>query len=285
MVQCLIGLGSNLSDRERTLTSAWRLIGQLPKTEALRISRFFSTQPAGGPADQETFCNAAGLIETELSAEDLLQELLAIEAALGRVRKERWGPRAIDLDLLLYGDAILQTPTLTLPHPRMAFRRFVLEPAVEIAPDMVWPRNGWTIQRLLTHLDTAPAIVALASLSDELGEASLRLIAERCGDVVVHRGGVSADLLAAETSAEPERWHLLSHWPQEEPEKASTIAPSPKLVVILASAEVQDAAAEARRRRLRQRVGQPDVGPTLWLETDDAGMVADEVIAALAAMR
>src|SRR5688500_9254896 len=107
MVQCLIGLGSNLNDRDGALRTAWQAISQLPETRAIQLSRYFSTRPAGGPTGQELFSNAVGVAETSLSPEALLRELLATELALGRERKVRWGPRAIDLDLLLYGDAIL----------------------------------------------------------------------------------------------------------------------------------------------------------------------------------
>ena len=97
-------------------------------------------RPIGGPAGQEPFLNAAALLETSLPPAELLARLQRIELHLGRTRETRWAARTLDLDLLLYDNLVLNTPYLTLPHPRMAFRRFVLEPAAEVAPEMAHPR-------------------------------------------------------------------------------------------------------------------------------------------------
>jgi len=161
MATCLIGLGSNLGDRPRALDQAVERLARRPAIRLAARSRWRETAPVGGPPGQGPFLNGAVRLETSLEPEALMAALAAIEADLGRRRAERWGPRPLDLDLLLYGDRVLEGPSLTLPHPRMAWRRFVLEPAAEVAPDMVHPTIGWTIARLLEHLNTAVPYVAI----------------------------------------------------------------------------------------------------------------------------
>jgi 2-amino-4-hydroxy-6-hydroxymethyldihydropteridine diphosphokinase len=141
-----IGLGSNLGDREENLRGALERLSELGP---LRASSFRETDPVG-VTDQPRFLNAAAELETELGARELLGRLLEIERGLGRDRavETRWGPRTIDLDLLLYGDEVLDEPGLTVPHPRLAERRFALEPLNELAPDLALP-DGRLIRGLL----------------------------------------------------------------------------------------------------------------------------------------
>ena len=188
MPTCLIGLRSNLGNRREMLDRAVASLAGRPQVSVVAKSRWHETSPVGGPADQPTFCNGAAVIETSLGPAELLAALQAVENELGRVRTERWGPRIIDLDLLLFGDQVLETPSLAVPHPRMAWRRFVLEPAAEIAPSMVHPTTGWTVARLLEHLNTTPPYVAIAGgigagktrLAEQLApRADARLIAEQ----------------------------------------------------------------------------------------------------------
>lgn len=162
MPACLIGLGSNLGPREQSLERAVAALEQRPSTQVVAVSRWRATRPVGGPAGQPPFLNGAVLIETALDPQSLLEAIASIERELGRTRDERWGPRTIDLDLLLYGDRVVEAPGLSVPHPSMAWRRFVLEPAAEIAPQMLHPTTGWTVARLLEHLDTSPSYVAVA---------------------------------------------------------------------------------------------------------------------------
>lgn len=162
MARALVGLGSNLGAREEILRQAIARLRQEPDVVLVATSGFFSTRPAGGPTGQPDYLNAAAVLETGLAPQALLERLLAIERELGRRRGERWGARPIDLDLLLFDREQLTTERLELPHPRMAWRRFVLEPAAEIAADWIHPPTGWSIARLLEHLNTTPRYVAVA---------------------------------------------------------------------------------------------------------------------------
>ena len=146
-----VGLGSNLGDREALLQRAVELIGAEPDVEVRAVSSFRETDPVGF-LDQPPFLNGACALETELAPEALLQRLLGIERALGRVRAgQRFGPRTIDLDLLLYGTETIDMPGLTVPHPRLIERRFALEPLVELDPDLTLP-DGRLLSDALTRL-------------------------------------------------------------------------------------------------------------------------------------
>jgi 2-amino-4-hydroxy-6-hydroxymethyldihydropteridine diphosphokinase len=144
-----VGLGSNLGDREQTLRRALDLLGE--HVELVAVSSFRQTEPVG-VLDQPRFVNAAARIRTSLPPRALLDLLLATERALGRERRERWGPRTVDLDLLLYGDDVLDEPGLTVPHPRLHERAFVLEPLAELDPGLVVPGRG-AVSELLARLD------------------------------------------------------------------------------------------------------------------------------------
>jgi 2-amino-4-hydroxy-6-hydroxymethyldihydropteridine diphosphokinase len=162
MPRCLIGLGSNLGDRRANIEESLVKLRAASGVGAVRVSALHETEPAGGPGDQKSYLNAAALLEWSCQARELLALLKRIETESGRVRAEHWGPRVLDLDLLLYGEDVLSLPDLQVPHPRMAWRRFVLEPAAEVAGDMLHPKIGWTISRLLEHLDTTLPYTAVA---------------------------------------------------------------------------------------------------------------------------
>jgi 2-amino-4-hydroxy-6-hydroxymethyldihydropteridine diphosphokinase len=155
--RAFVGLGANLGDAAATVRSALESLERLPATRLLRASRLYRT-PAWGNTDQPDFVNAVALLQTTLDARALLDGLLGIERSFGRERRERWGPRVLDLDLLLHGDAIIDEPGLHVPHPHLTERAFALLPLVEIDPDAVIPAFG-------------SAQVALAALACEGIEA------------------------------------------------------------------------------------------------------------------
>ena len=147
----------------------------------MRQSAWQLTLPVGGRAAQPEFLNGAVLVETSRDPPALLQLLQEVESRFGRERRERWGDRTLDLDLLLFGDAVIKTPALTVPHPRMSFRRFVLEPAVEIAGDMMHPTIGWTLARLLDQLDRGADCLALVASDASLRRDLATALRERFG--------------------------------------------------------------------------------------------------------
>jgi 2-amino-4-hydroxy-6-hydroxymethyldihydropteridine diphosphokinase len=151
-VTAFVALGSNLGDRRAYLERAAEALRGLPGVTVTRQSSLYETAPVGGPAGQGPYLNAAAEVRTDLPAEALLHALLDIESQLGRVRQERDGPRTIDLDLLLYGDLVCAGPELTVPHPRLHERLFVLRPLAEIAPGVVHPVLKRTALDLLADL-------------------------------------------------------------------------------------------------------------------------------------
>ncbi|MBI3609482.1 MAG: 2-amino-4-hydroxy-6-hydroxymethyldihydropteridine diphosphokinase [Nitrospirae bacterium] len=143
-----IGIGSNMGDRQAYCEEAVRRIARFPKTAILAASSLYETAPLEIP-DQDRFINAVVAVRTELSPHELLRACQEVEQFLGRKRSVRFGPRTIDLDVLFYGDRIIQEPGLTIPHPRMHERRFVLEPLAEIAPGLEHPVFHKTADQML----------------------------------------------------------------------------------------------------------------------------------------
>ena len=141
----LLAFGANLGNPHSQIFDAWNRIGRIPGVQCQSLSSLHLTKPVGGPENQPDFLNGAGLVDTTLSPEQLLDEIMEIELALGRKRTEHWGPRTIDIDILLFGDLLIQTERLTIPHPRMHERSFVLDPAAEIAPEMIHPILGKSV--------------------------------------------------------------------------------------------------------------------------------------------
>ena len=136
-----VALGANLGDPKATVLAAFAALANLPESRVARCSSLYRTAPVG-ILSQPDFVNAVALLETTLAPEALLDALLDIEARFGRIRRERNGPRTLDLDLLLYDDIELDLPRLTLPHPRLHLRAFVLLPLAEVAPELAIPRRG-----------------------------------------------------------------------------------------------------------------------------------------------
>ncbi|MDR1309240.1 MAG: 2-amino-4-hydroxy-6-hydroxymethyldihydropteridine diphosphokinase [Deltaproteobacteria bacterium] len=149
---CAIGLGGNLGDPEAMLDRAINLMRLKPGLRVTDLSSTWLTEPMGGQADQAWYFNRVALLATDLEAIPLLRTLVDIEGLLGRVRVERWGPRLIDLDLLFRDQQIIEAPELTLPHPRLHERGFVLFPLAEVAPNWCHPVLGLTVSELLERL-------------------------------------------------------------------------------------------------------------------------------------
>jgi 2-amino-4-hydroxy-6-hydroxymethyldihydropteridine diphosphokinase len=254
--EALLGLGANEGDKQGALD---RAIEMLAGTEALQVvakSDYHATAPVGGPPGQEVFLNAALRVETTLGPHGLLARLVQIEQSLGRRRDVRWGPRTLDLDLLLYDTLTLAPDSasehpLELPHPRMELRRFVLESAVEVAADMLHPPTGWTVRRLWRHLIEAPNVAALAGGPDEL------------------RAELAARLQAIFGGEGPVAWRIWNGWESDR----DPSHPSPKLVI--ASTDDRGARQSIRARR---------DGPTVFVSASDAEAATIEAEAALRAM-
>jgi 2-amino-4-hydroxy-6-hydroxymethyldihydropteridine diphosphokinase len=151
-----LGLGSNLGDRLGTLQHAIDLLAAEPSVRALRSSRIWETDPVGGP-DQPDFLNVVVEIETTLEPHDLLAAANRVEAELGRIRDVRWGPRTLDIDILLIDGLTIEDDRLTVPHPRMSERAFVVMPLLELLPDPVLPNNTHLLNVRLSDQYVRPA--------------------------------------------------------------------------------------------------------------------------------
>jgi 2-amino-4-hydroxy-6-hydroxymethyldihydropteridine diphosphokinase len=156
-VRAYVGVGANLGDREETILAAIDLLAVQPGVDVVGVSALRETEP-WGPVEQPPYLNGAVALETDLDPRDLLDVLLDVERRFGRNRamEVRWGPRTLDLDLLLHGDLVRDEPGLALPHPRLHERRFVLEPLADLDPALVVPGRG-TVAELLASLDARPA--------------------------------------------------------------------------------------------------------------------------------
>jgi 2-amino-4-hydroxy-6-hydroxymethyldihydropteridine diphosphokinase len=286
MVTALLGLGSNEGDREQNLRAALVDVEALPDVRVSRVSELRVSKPIGGPPGQREFLNAAARIETSHSPLRLLDELKGIEARRGRRETERWAPRPVDIDILLYGDEVAETAMLTLPHPRMSFRRFVLAPAAEIAPRMLHPVIGWPVERLLLHLSAASDEVAIVSSSEPLRRSVCQFLAERYAARSIDR--------PAFATAEKLWPAALSTWVAVDPTVAGEMsappksgglpyaaAAFPKLTILL---DAESDTPGANKSQWSSVARQPGRGPTLRLQPTDLETVRTEVAAAIDAV-
>ncbi len=157
MKRVYVGIGSNVGEREVTIRKAVDELAALPQTQLVRLSSLYDSDPVG-VLDQPPFLNAVAVLETDLTPRQLLWNLNLVESRLGRVRTERWGPRTIDLDILFYSNLVLDEPDLTLPHPEIENRAFVLIPLNELDPFLPHPRSGLVVSEMLKRLKSHPPV-------------------------------------------------------------------------------------------------------------------------------
>jgi 2-amino-4-hydroxy-6-hydroxymethyldihydropteridine diphosphokinase len=158
MKTAYIGIGSNMGDPRKNCLEAVKRIGKLDGCEIVSLSSLYLTEPIG-VSDQEWYVNGVVSIETGMSARELLNELLLIEAEMRRVRVRKWGPRIIDLDILLFGRDVINETGITVPHPLMQLRKFVMAPVAEIAPGLMHPIIGKTMMEIYRGLPEDDQVV------------------------------------------------------------------------------------------------------------------------------
>jgi 2-amino-4-hydroxy-6-hydroxymethyldihydropteridine diphosphokinase len=283
MPTALLGLGSNLGDREATLRAALAEIDALPNVQLKKTSSFHRFEPLGGPPDQGEFLNAAAVVDTTLPPLAFLDLLRRIEIRHGRVPSPRWAARTLDIDLLLYGSEVVETEMLILPHPRMSFRRFVLMPAAEIAAKMTHPTIGWPIERLLLHLNEAKDELVVLSPSAELRTKVADAAARQFGARAIDRPEFPT--AAQHWLAEYSTWLAVNPSMGEGVQSSAqagglpyAAAAFPKLSILLDAEQDAPGRAKAEWSRI---VRQPGRGPTLRLQTVDWAEVESEVFAAI----
>jgi len=159
-MRAFIGLGSNVGRRRKHIGRAIELLGSSPQIKVIRQASWYETEPVG-VEEQHWFINSAVEVETALTPRELLRCCKEIEGEVGRRDRGHWGPREVDLDLLLYGDLILEEEGLVLPHPGLHRRRFVLEPLCELAPELVHPQLGRSLRELLAELGELKKVIRL----------------------------------------------------------------------------------------------------------------------------
>ena len=163
---CLVGLGANLGEPVAKLDEAVNCLrAQFPDAD-LKVSPWYRTRAVGGGGNQPDYANGAVSLQTQLSAQRIVEQLLNIEHDLGRQRQQRWSARTIDLDLLLLGD-VFEQDLIRVPHPWLPFRKFALQPANDVVPNLIHPATGWTVNRLWQHAQRRPLLIAVEVAGDE----------------------------------------------------------------------------------------------------------------------
>ncbi|MAT72973.1 MAG: 2-amino-4-hydroxy-6-hydroxymethyldihydropteridine diphosphokinase [Planctomycetaceae bacterium] len=257
MSTALISLGSNLGDRRLRLDAALSQLATTSGVRLLRRSRCRASVPVGGPPGQDAFLNGAALLETSLGPQALLAILHDIEQRAERRRAERWASRTLDLDLLLHGETIVEDDQLTLPHPRMTSRRFVLNPAREIAGALLHPTSGWTVAALARQLDVGRRVVVAAD-DDAQQSKLIAALAERCSHSMRPVGPPAVEPWQPPS---PARW-----WPAE-------------TLLMLAVCPSRCTS----ERNARQQLKLPAFGPVTWLGACEGMTLIDEAAAAVQA--
>jgi 2-amino-4-hydroxy-6-hydroxymethyldihydropteridine diphosphokinase len=285
MATCLVGLGSNLGDRRRTIDEAIALLDQHSLIQVTARSLCYESKPIGGPPVQGSYLNSAVRLDTALPAIKLLRFLLETESQLGRTRGQRWSARTIDLDLLLYELATAHSRELTLPHPRIGFRRFVLEPAAEIAADMPIASTGWTVGQLLQHLKAQPNLVEIVSDPKPLAtEMASRVVSALNGQFGLRSRFLNDpitqdeieqlenDTTGLDTDAEIEFLRHSETWFVSDYRPFSPMTRKSKMLILL-----------SHSTNVASDFSLSDV-PTLVVSMDDKDAALDEITAAILAM-
>ncbi len=278
MNQCLISFGSNLGKRDTVIAEAARVIASSGVAENFRASRLYQTPPIGGPGGQEPFLNAVAAFDTTMSARDILAMLQATEDQLGRRRRQRWGARSIDLDVVLHGELIGGGTGLVVPHPRYTARQFVLQPALDVASHYRDPRFGWTIEQISKHLGQGAASMSLVG-GDEAERAEIcRRLRDKSGIVTFEPSASSPGLIPPTDATQ---W-VSSFVPKLPAGDATAMAAGniPRLIT-----RMQRTTPETSWPAPHQIWPAGGQWPEYRLEVDDMTWAVSEIVSALASMR
>ncbi|MEO1526272.1 MAG: 2-amino-4-hydroxy-6-hydroxymethyldihydropteridine diphosphokinase [Planctomycetota bacterium] len=273
--QCVISFGSNLGERREVLATAARRIAESTLIHSeFRASRLFETPPIGGPGGQSQFLNAVAAFETTASAREVLEMLQGVENELGRTRRQRWGARVIDLDVVLHGQLVGGASNLVVPHPRYTARQFVLRPACDVAADFQDPRFGWTIRDLAEHLAAGTPSLALVTGELETRRALCEALAKR-SEVRIFEGRIDS----TEVAGQP--W-VCDHLPElpEDARRRMHDASLPRLFV-----RIHRSTDESRWPAPHQMWPSGWSWPEYRLEIDDFDWAVSELAAAFDSMR
>lgn len=305
MARCLISFGANLGVPAVTIGQAVEQIGELlgSRLSSLKLSRLVRTPAVGGPTGQPPFVNAVAALEVyDCTPWDIWHIVRQVEQALGRVRQERWEARRIDLDVLLFDDQRIWTPQFKLPHPRMVMRRFILQPAMDVAANWLEPVSGWSIAQLAESLANAPASIVLVG-SDARNDQRLVEQAAHVAQCELTQVRISPTDInyrhAGEVGSGP-RWLALLSMADLTSDEPFDLIPRPRIVFVLAPpSQATGAAWEDVNRKTARWMGLcsstnvlrqsfehhwPLNGPRYLLSTDDLAWAQHEIIAAVDAM-
>ena len=219
MSLCLLALGSNLGDRQHHLRAAVEALEENASVDRLSVSQSLENVSIGGPTGQGEFLNAAILVETNLSPRELLSLTQEIERGQGRKPSQKWDARPLDIDLILYDDLVIQTTQLTLPHPWLPVRRFVLEPAVQIASQLRHPVLDWSIDEMFQHLSASQRFVVIAGpYQDELSNLCAHLSCDYVPDPLNRQPAAAVPVTEQPIEFWQQRWDALvaSSWCREQ---------------------------------------------------------------------
>lgn len=297
MSRCLISFGANIGKAAETILQAADQLKTLLGSDlrSFQLSRLFRTPAVGGPAGQPPFINAVAALHVEQrTAWNLWQVIGQIEQTLGRVRIERWEARRIDLDVLLFDDQRIWTKHFKLPHPRFVMRRFILEPALDVAADWIEPVSGWSILQLTQALRNGPASIVLVSENLILAQRLLEFAAAKSKSLWLEPGCSAGESVPMATTPSVRWLGVLADSFAAAP--WVVIEPTPKLVFFLVNPMPGgDAAWEDfyRPQAIRlgldvgiegNRVNWPFSGPRYLMATDDLTWAEHEIVAAMEAM-